>query len=32
MEKGKDVKFSIDDLKAANEPEGWDGVRNPVGK
>ena len=25
MEKGKDVKFSIDDLKAAKEPEGWDG-------
>ena len=26
MEKGKDVKFSIDDLKAAKEPEGWDGM------
>lgn len=26
IEKGKDVKFSIDDLKAANEPEGWDGM------
>ena len=25
MEKGKDVKFSIDDLRAAKEPEGWDG-------
>ena len=25
MEKGKDVKFSIDDLKNAPEPEGWDG-------
>ena len=25
MEKGKDVKFSIDDLKTAKEPEGWDG-------
>lgn len=25
IEKGKDVKFSIDDLKAATEPEGWDG-------
>ena len=25
MEKGKDVKFSIDDLKNASEPEGWDG-------
>ena len=26
IEKGKDVKFSIDDLEAANEPEGWDGM------
>ena len=26
IEKGKDVKFSIDDLKAASEPEGWDGM------
>ena len=25
IEKGKDVKFSIDDLKAAAKPEGWDG-------
>jgi len=25
IEKGKDVKFSIDDLRAAAEPEGWDG-------
>ena len=25
MEKGKDVKFSIDDLKDAKEPEAWDG-------
>ena len=25
IEKGKDVKFSIDDLHAAVEPEGWDG-------
>jgi hypothetical protein len=25
IEKGKDVKFSIDDLRAAKEPEGWDG-------
>ena len=25
MEKGKDVKFSIDDLQAATKPEGWDG-------
>ena len=32
IEKGKDVKFSIDDLKAAESPEGWDGVRNYVGK
>ena len=26
IEKGKDVKFSIDDLEAADEPEGWDGM------
>ena len=32
IEKGRDVKFSIDDLKAATSPEGWDGVRNYVGK
>ncbi|CAF9906842.1 MAG: hypothetical protein ALECFALPRED_002668 [Alectoria fallacina] len=32
IEKGQDVKFSIDDLKAANHPEGWDGVRNPVAR
>ena len=32
IEKGKDVKFSIDDLEAAKSPEGWDGVRNYVGK
>ena len=32
IEKGKDVKFSIDDLKAATSPEGWDGVRNHAGK
>ena len=25
IEKGKDVKFSIDDLKAAEKSEGWDG-------
>lgn len=25
IEKGKDVKFSIDDLKNATEPEAWDG-------
>ncbi|RPB21624.1 DUF55-domain-containing protein [Terfezia boudieri ATCC MYA-4762] len=28
IEKGKDVKFSIDDLAACKEPAGWDGVRN----
>ena len=28
MEKGKDVKFSIDDLKQATEPEAWDGKSN----
>lgn len=32
IEKGKDVKFSIDDLRVAKEPEPWDGVRNPVAK
>ncbi|MCJ1276320.1 hypothetical protein MMC21_004125 [Puttea exsequens] len=32
IEKGKDVKFSIDDLKLAKEPEAWDGVRNHVAK
>ena len=26
MEKGKDVKFSIDDLAAAEKPEPWDGA------
>jgi hypothetical protein len=26
MEKGVDVKFSIDDLAAAKEPEPWDGM------
>jgi hypothetical protein len=25
IEKGKDVKFSIDDLAACKEPQGWDG-------
>ncbi|EDN10404.1 conserved hypothetical protein [Histoplasma mississippiense (nom. inval.)] len=30
MEKGVDVKFSIDDLREASEPEAWDGVRNPT--
>jgi biotin carboxyl carrier protein len=28
IEKGKDVKFSIDDLASRTEPEGWDGIRN----
>lgn len=32
MEKGVDVKFSIDDLQAAEKPEPWDGVRNPVAR
>ena len=32
IEKGKDVKFSIDDLKAATSPEPWDGVRNLEGR
>ena len=26
LEKGVDVKFSIDDLAAAKEPEPWDGA------
>lgn len=25
MEKGKDMKFSIDDLRACKKPAGWDG-------
>lgn len=32
MEKGVDVKFSIDDLEACTEPEPWTGVRNHVAK
>ncbi|EEQ29846.1 hypothetical protein McanMca71_007995 [Microsporum canis] len=32
LEKGVDVKFSIDDLRAATEPEGWDGVRNAAAR
>lgn len=28
LEKGVDVKFSIDDLAAAKEPEPWDGKLN----
>ncbi|TVY92996.1 Thymocyte nuclear protein [Lachnellula willkommii] len=27
FEKGKDIKFSIDDLAAKTEPEPWDGIR-----
>ncbi|KLJ07889.1 hypothetical protein EMPG_16637 [Blastomyces silverae] len=32
MEKGVDVRFSIDDLREASEPEPWDGVRNPAAR
>ncbi|KAF9888807.1 hypothetical protein FE257_008383 [Aspergillus nanangensis] len=32
MEKGVDVKFSIDDLRERTEPEAWDGVRNPLAR
>lgn len=32
MEKGVDVKFSIDDLRARTAPEPWDGVRNAVAR
>ncbi|KAK2871784.1 hypothetical protein FQN49_002824 [Arthroderma sp. PD_2] len=32
LEKGVDVRFSIDDLRAATEPEGWDGVRNAAAR
>ncbi|KAJ5895155.1 hypothetical protein N7495_006846 [Penicillium taxi] len=32
IEKGADVKFSIDDLAAAKVPEPWDGVRNAVAR
>ncbi|KAL3485604.1 PUA-like domain-containing protein [Aspergillus germanicus] len=32
LEKGVDVKFSIDDLRDAKEPEPWDGVRNPAAR
>jgi hypothetical protein len=28
IEKGKDIKFSIDDLAAKKEPEPWDGNAN----
>ena len=30
VEKGKDVKFSIDDLKNAIEPEAWDGKLSDI--
>ncbi|KAJ5145143.1 Thymocyte nuclear protein 1 [Penicillium atrosanguineum] len=32
LEKGVDVRFSIDDLAAAKVPEPWDGVRNAVAR
>ncbi|KAJ5280817.1 High mobility group HMG-I/HMG-Y [Penicillium angulare] len=32
LEKGVDVKFSIDDLASAEKPEAWDGVRNHVAR
>jgi len=32
IENGVDVKFSIDDLKAKTEPEGWDGIRAYAGE
>ncbi|KAF7597267.1 hypothetical protein BBP40_008109 [Aspergillus hancockii] len=32
LEKGVDVKFSIDDLASRRKPEPWDGVRNPVAR
>jgi hypothetical protein len=32
IEKGKDVKFSIDDLQACKIPEPWSGVRNHIAK
>ncbi|KFY04758.1 hypothetical protein O988_00551 [Pseudogymnoascus sp. VKM F-3808] len=31
LEKGHDVKFSIDDLAAKKEPEPWDGIRSYAG-
>ncbi|KAM0407471.1 hypothetical protein ACHAPD_012140 [Fusarium lateritium] len=31
IENGVDVKFSIDDLRAKTEPEGWDGIRAYAG-
>ncbi|KAB8239648.1 hypothetical protein ETB97_001059 [Aspergillus alliaceus] len=32
LEKGVDVKFSIDDLASRSKPEPWDGVRNPAAR
>ncbi|RKU43082.1 hypothetical protein DL546_002324 [Coniochaeta pulveracea] len=32
LEKGIDVRFSIDDLAAKTEPEPWDGIRNYVAR
>ncbi|KAI9042625.1 DUF55-domain-containing protein [Aspergillus affinis] len=32
MERGVDVKFSIDDLRERKKPEPWDGVRNPAAR
>ena len=32
LEKGVDIKFSIDDLAAKKTPEPWDGIRNHVAK
>lgn len=29
IEKSQDVKFSIDDLQAAQNPEPWDGIFSP---
>lgn len=32
IENGVDVRFSIDDLRAKTEPEGWDGIRAYAGE
>lgn len=32
LENGIDVRFSIDDLRAKTEPEGWDGIRAYAGE
>jgi len=29
LEKGHDIKFSIDDLAAKTAPEPWDGIHSP---